>query len=79
MDETPTTFDMPSNRTVSKIGEKSVLVQRTGHENAKNTVTLGCMADGTTLKPMVIFKRKTLPKEKSQRHTCARTSQRMEG
>ena len=64
MDETPITFDMLSNRTVNKIGEKTVLVKTTGHEKAKYTVALSCMADGTKLKPMVIFKRKTMPKEK---------------
>ena len=58
------TFDILSNRTVNKIGKKTVLVKTTGHKKAKYTVALGCMADGTKLKPMVIFKRKTMPKEK---------------
>ena len=30
----------------------------------QNSVVLGCMADGTKLKPMVVFKRKTMLKEK---------------
>ena len=64
MDETPITIDMPSNRTVNKIGEKTVLVKTTGHEKEKYTVALGCMADGKKLKPKVIFQRKTMPKEK---------------
>ena len=63
MDETPVWFDMPSTRTVSKCGEKTVLIRTTGHEKSRFTVVLACMADGTRLKPMVIFKRKTIPKE----------------
>ena len=63
MDETPVWFDMPSARTVNEKGAKTVLVNTTGHEKSRFTVVLACMADGTKLKPMVIFKRKTLPKE----------------
>ena len=62
MDETPVWFDMPSARTVNAKGEKTVLVNTTGHEKSRFTVVLACLADGTKLKPMVIFKRKTLPK-----------------
>ena len=32
MDETPMTFDLPSNRTVTTAGEKTVLIKTTGHE-----------------------------------------------
>ena len=56
MDETPVWFDMPSARTVNEKGAKTVLVNTTGHEKSR-------LADGTKLKPMVIFKQKTLPKE----------------
>lgn len=45
-------------------GTKTVLVKSTGHEKTKFTVVLSCLADGTKLKPMVIFKRKTMPKIK---------------
>ena len=62
MDETPMTFDLPGNRTVHTKGEKTVLVKTTGHEKTHFTVVLVCMADGTKLKPLIIFKRKTLPK-----------------
>ena len=34
-----------------------------GHEKCRFTAVLSCLADGTKLKPMVIFKRKTIPKE----------------
>ena len=63
MDETPVWFDMPSARTVNAKGAKTVLVNTTGHEKLPFTVVLACLADGTKLKPMVIFKRKTLPKK----------------
>ena len=63
MDETPVWFDMPSPRTVNARGERTVLVNTTGHEKCRFTAVLSCLADGTKLKPMVIFKRKTIPKE----------------
>jgi len=62
MDETPMSFDLPRNRTVDKVGAKTVQVRTTGHERTNFTLVLACMADGTKLKPMVIFKRKTIPK-----------------
>lgn len=64
MDETPMTFDIPSNSTVNRRGEKTITIRTCGSEKTHFTVVLSCMADGTKLKPMVIFKRKTLPKEK---------------
>ena len=64
MDETPMNFDMPPNRTVNSKGSKTVLIKTTGHEKTRFTVVLACMADGTKLKPMVVFKRKTMPKLK---------------
>lgn len=62
MDETPMTFDLPGNRTVAGIGNKTVLIRTTGHEKTHFTVVLSCLADGTKLRPVIIFKRKTLPK-----------------
>ena len=64
MDETPVWFDMPSTRTINTRGEKTVSITTTGHEKSHFTVVLSCLADGTKLKPMIIFKRKTKPKEK---------------
>ena len=62
MDETPMCFDLPGNRTIDKKGAKSILIRTTGNEKTHFTVVLACMADGTKLKPMVIFKRQTIPK-----------------
>lgn len=62
MDESLIQFDMPSNRTVSKTGEKTVKIRTTGNEKNRLTVVLTCAGDGSKLKPLVIFKRKTMPK-----------------
>ena len=64
MDETPVFFDLPANRTVDCVGAKTVAVRTTGHERSHFTTVLGCLADGSKIPPMVIFKRKTMPKEK---------------
>ncbi|CAI5770390.1 pogo transposable element with KRAB domain [Podarcis lilfordi] len=63
MDEVPLTFDVPSNRTVDRKGAKTIAVKTSGHEKTHYTVVLSCCADGTKLPPMLIFKRKTFPKE----------------
>ena len=64
MDETPMFFDMPGNRTVDVKGKTSISVKTSGAEKSHFTVILSCMADGSKLKPVVVFKRKTMPKEK---------------
>ena len=63
MDETPVSFDLPSNYTIDRKGVKTVFVKTTGHEKCRFTVVLCCLANGTRLPPTVIFKRKTLPKD----------------
>ncbi|GFW89476.1 pogo transposable element with KRAB domain [Trichonephila clavipes] len=62
MDETPVAFDMIGNKTIDMKGTKSIHIKSTGHEKSHLTVVLSCLADGTKLKPIVIFKRKTVPK-----------------
>ena len=40
------------------------MIKTTGNEKTPRfTVVLACLSDGTKLKPMLIFKRKTMPKE----------------
>ena len=63
MDETPMNFDMPATHAVHPTGEKTVITKKTGNEKNHFTVVLACLANGSKLKPMVIFKRKTMPKE----------------
>ena len=64
MDETPMFFDMPGNRMVDVKGASTVSIKTSGAEKQHFTVILSCLADGTKLKPAVVFKRKTMPKEK---------------
>ncbi|XP_077453569.1 NEDD8-activating enzyme E1 catalytic subunit isoform X3 [Stigmatopora argus] len=64
MDELPLTFDIPMNHTVERKETSTVAIRTTGHEKSAFTVVLACHANGQKLPPMVIFKRKTLPKEK---------------
>lgn len=56
-DETPISFDLSSNQTVHFKGKQSV--KKTGAEKS-------CMAYGTKLKPIVVFKRTTMPTENLQ-------------
>lgn len=63
MDEVPMSFDAPMTRTVTKKGDKTVTITTTGHERTHFTVALACTASGRKLKPLIIFKRKTMPKE----------------
>ena len=62
MDETPMTFDLPSNTTVDEMGAKTISIRTTGHEKTNFTVVLTCMADRTKLSSLVIFKLKKIPK-----------------
>ena len=62
MDETPVYQDMLPATTVNKKGEKTVILKSTGHEKNRYTVVLACMADGTKLPPMIIYKRTMRPK-----------------
>jgi len=63
MDETPVTFDLSYSFTLEKRGSSSINIKTTGHERSTFTVILGCMADGTKLPPVVIFKLKNIPRE----------------
>ena len=56
MDETPVWCDMISETTIDKTGKKSITLKTTGHEKARVSVCLAAKADGTKLKPMVVFK-----------------------
>ena len=63
MDEVPMSFDAPYSRTVETTGAERVPVSTSGHEKTGFTVVLACSEYGKKLKPVVIFKRKTMPKE----------------
>lgn len=57
-DETACLMDMPSDTTVYLTGSRSVLLKSTGHEKDHFTVILTARADGTKMKPYVVFKGK---------------------
>jgi len=63
MDVVPLTFDVPSNKTVDVKGAKTIMIKTSGNEKMHYTVVFACCADGTKLPPLLIFKRKTLPKD----------------
>ncbi|KAF4798791.1 pogo transposable element with KRAB [Turdus rufiventris] len=64
MDEVPLTFDMLLTRTVEQTGTAIVPIRTTGNKKTSFTVVLGVSSNGQKLCPMVIFKIKTLPKDK---------------
>lgn len=63
MDVTLKNFDMPPSRMINPAGGKSILIKTTGNGKSYFTVVLACLADGTKLKLMIIFKRKTMLEE----------------
>jgi len=63
--ETAIYLDMPPNYTLEKKGVKEVLLKTTGCEKLHLTVMLAATADGRKLPPLLILKRKTLPKSEA--------------
>ena len=63
MDEVPVSFDAPYSRTVDTTRAESIPLSTTSHEKTSFTVVLACSELGKKLKPIVIFKRKTMPNE----------------
>jgi len=64
-DETAIYLDMPPNYTLEKKGVKEVLLKTTGCEKLRLTVMLAATAVGRKLPPLLILKRKTLPKSEA--------------
>ena len=58
MDETACWMDMPSDTTNDVTGSRSVPLKTSGHEKDHFTVILTAKADGTKMKPYVVFKGK---------------------
>ena len=58
MDETACWMDMPSSTTIDHVGAHSVSLKSTGREKDNYTVILTARADGTKLKPFIVFKGK---------------------
>ena len=64
-DEMAIYLDMPPNYTLEKTGVKEVLLKTTGCEKLHLTVMLAATADGREVPPLLILKRKTLPKSEA--------------
>lgn len=62
MDEMLLTFDCLPNRIVYKQGEKTIPNITSNNEKNLFTRVLSCTANSNKLKPLLIFKRKTIPK-----------------
>ena len=58
MDETPIWFEMISKNTISKLGEKSVMVRTFGSERTRISVILCTSANGEKIPPLLVFKGK---------------------
>jgi len=56
-------FDVPSNKTVDDKGAKTIMINTSGNEKTRYTFVLARCAAGTKLPTLLIFKRKTLPKD----------------
>lgn len=76
MDETPLTFDSPNPSTIEKRGTHTISIRTTGNEKKNFTVILACLADGTKLPPVCIFKRKTLPQENFPHNVIVRANEK---
>ncbi len=59
MDEVPVYFDMAPKAVIARKGSRTVCVKTNNMEKTRITVVLACLADGTKLPPMVIFRGKT--------------------
>lgn len=73
MDETAVWQDMLSSTTVDNVGEKSIRLRTTGHEKSKVSVCLTAKADGTKLKPFIVFpgaKRETKQLNEEFKNKC---------
>ena len=59
MDETPIYFEMVSNKTIEKIGEKTVTIVTHGSERTRISLLLCISASGEKLPPLLVFKGKS--------------------
>lgn len=55
MDETAVWADMVSQSTVDKVGKREICLKTTGHEKVRISVCLTAKADGSKLKPFIVF------------------------
>ena len=73
MNETAIWFDMVGNMTVDTTGTKDVPLKSTGNEKVKVSVCLTAKADGTKLKPFIVFqgaKREAIALDEELKNRC---------
>ncbi|CAG8774151.1 2047_t:CDS:2, partial [Cetraspora pellucida] len=63
MNKTALAFNMTNNTTIETKGTKTIAIASTGHKNSNFTVVLACLADGTKLSSVIIFKLVNVPCE----------------
>ncbi|CAI2181220.1 13067_t:CDS:1, partial [Funneliformis geosporum] len=63
LDETSLSFDLLSSTILKSKGSKTVSIRSTGYEKNCFTIILVCIADGTKLEPVIIFKLKNISRE----------------
>ena len=56
MDETTLQYNMPSNKTVHKIGAKTITIKTQQQEKLRISLILAICVNGKKLKPYIIFK-----------------------
>lgn len=72
--QTPVWFYMPNTRMIDIKGSKSVISKTASYEKLRVMVMLTCMSDGTKLKPLLVFNRKTVLKNFNFPPVCVVTS-----
>lgn len=76
IDEVPVPFDIIYERTVDVKGRENIKIDSTGHEKSNFTVVLGVTAAGEKLKPMLIFKKKLMPKGQFPSNVIVKTNEK---
>lgn len=70
---------MSPNCTINNTEENTIKTQTTGNEKNRVTVVLACAGNGSKLRPMEIFKRKTVPKVANKHGSCGYSTAKAKG
>ena len=75
-DEVSIPFDALARTTVHLKGGDGVRIDTTGHEKSNLTAVLAVMASGEKLKPMLIFKKKLMPRVEFPANVVVKVNER---
>ena len=64
MDKVSLTFDMPNSYNAKQVGQQTINIITPEYEKARFTCALSVTAPDEKLLPIIIFKRKTLSRER---------------